>query len=59
MAKCTVCGKPTEKTVYDIGMNDYIPLCDNCKDTRFSKCRVCGQYFYNEDLEDGVCDGCL
>lgn len=58
MDKCTCCGKQTNKTVYDIGMNDDVPLCDNCKETRFEKCKICGQHFYKEDLENGVCEGC-
>ena len=57
---CTECGKETELTF----VTDEDRLCDECLESAFTQCDVCGEY-YPDDLEwfclkDGrmICEHC-
>lgn len=58
MAKCLICKKETLKTVYEPNVHEMVPLCDECKEKEFSKCIVCGQYYLNNEIVNGVCEAC-
>lgn len=54
--KCTLCGKETENKVNDnIGGKSF--LCNECE-YLFSQCKVCNEYFLNEEMEGGFCENC-
>lgn len=57
MGKCVLCLEETNNKVNDnIGGKSY--LCDKCMD-KFEQCKVCGEYFYKDEIEDGLCESCL
>ena len=44
MSKCVICGAETKGMVYDPNIGDKVPLCDDCRNTHFQKCKICGEH---------------
>lgn len=56
MGKCTLCRRETENKVND-NTGDKSYLCNECE-CLFSQCKVCNEYYLNEEMENGFCNYC-
>lgn len=56
MGKCTICLEETSNKVNDnIGGKSY--LCNKCE-SLFSQYKICNEYYFTDDMEDGFCNNC-
>ena len=57
MGKCALCKNETINQVNDNTGNKSF-LCSSCQ-IKFNKCRICGEYYYNEEINsEGICNYC-
>lgn len=56
---CDECGLYFEPSSESIDLPDGRSLCTSCRDEQMDKCSECGEYFLNEDLDEGcMCASC-
>ena len=60
---CTLCGKVTDALTY---IDDVDHVCDECLESRYEQCEICGEYWdlsiievhYVESIDKWVCEHC-